>query len=304
MEYITEARKKQVNRIRKRRRRKRIMRRIVLMLCLVLLAAAAVKGAWFVVQTVAAGITQKTESIVSAVEETAEASSHVQEELPLPVTKLSQSEKLACILEDDSYPEKLKEMAQKNSETIDFVYNYPQLKDEVWNIDLTEESQSDQVPLLMQWDERWGYITYNGGMMGYGGCGPTTLSMVVLYLTRDASATPAAVAAYAESAGYCVPGSGSTWSLIKEGCEHYGLHASEVAMVENRIRDKLDEGCPVVVNVGPGDFTDSGHYMVIVGYDDQGFIINDPNSRTNSEKRWTFDQLNGQVRNLWAMSKV
>lgn len=280
------------------------MRRIVLMLCLVLFAAAAVKGAWFVVQTVAAGITQKTESIVSAVEETAEASSHVQEELPLPVTKLSQSEKLACILEDDSYPEKLKEMAQKNSETIDFVYNYPQLKDEVWNIDLTEESQSDQVPLLMQWDERWGYITYNGGMMGYGGCGPTTLSMVVLYLTRDASATPAAVAAYAESAGYCVPGSGSTWSLIKEGCEHYGLHASEVAMVENRIRDKLDEGCPVVVNVGPGDFTDSGHYMVIVGYDDQGFIINDPNSRTNSEKRWTFDQLNGQVRNLWAMSKV
>ena len=280
------------------------MRRIALMLCLVLLAAAAVKGAWFVVQTVAAGITQKTESIVSAVEETAEASSHVQEELPLPVTKLSQSEKLACILEDDSYPEKLKEMAQKNSETIDCVYNYPQLKDEVWNIDLTEESQSDQVPLLMQWDERWGYITYNGGMMGYGGCGPTTLSMVVLYLTRDASATPAAVAAYAESAGYCVPGSGSTWSLIKEGCEHYGLHASEVAMVENRIRDKLDEGCPVVVNVGPGDFTDSGHYMVIVGYDDQGFIINDPNSRTNSEKRWTFDQLNGQVRNLWAMSKV
>ena len=280
------------------------MRRIALMLCLVLLAAAAVKGAWFVVQTVAAGITQKTESIVSAVEETAEASSHVQEELPLPVTKLSQGEKLACILEDDSYPEKLKEMAQKNSETIDFVYNYPQLKDEVWNIDLTEESQSDQVPLLMQWDERWGYITYNGGMMGYGGCGPTTLSMVVLYLTRDASATPAAVAAYAESAGYCVPGSGSTWSLIKEGCEHYGLHASEVAMVENRIRDKLDEGCPVVVNVGPGDFTDSGHYMVIVGYDDQGFIINDPNSRTNSEKRWTFDQLNGQVRNLWAMSKV
>lgn len=293
-----------MSRIRRKKRRKILMRRIALMLCLVLLAAAAVKGAWFVVQTVAAGITQKTESIVSAVEETAEASSHVQEELPLPVTKLSQSEKLACILEDDSYPEKLKEMAQKNSETIDFVYNYPQLKDEVWNIDLTEESQSDQVPLLMQWDERWGYITYNGGMMGYGGCGPTTLSMVVLYLTRDASATPAAVAAYAESVGYCVPGSGSTWSLIKEGCEHYGLHASEVAMVENRIRDKLDEGCPVVVNVGPGDFTDSGHYMVIVGYDDQGFIINDPNSRTNSEKRWTFDQLNGQVRNLWAMSKV
>ena len=302
MEYITEARKKQVNRIRKRRRRKRIMRRIVLMLCLVLLAAAAVRGAWFVVQTVAAGRMQKTESVVSAVE-TAEASSRVQTENSLPVRELSQSEKLACILEDDIYPEQLKEMAQKNSETIDFVYNYPKLKDETWNIDLTEESQLNQVPLLMQWDERWGYTSYNGGILGYTGCGPTTLSMVILYLMKDTTATPAAVAAYAESAGYCVPGSGSSWTLISEGCEHYGLHADEVAMMKDRIKAKLDAGCPVIVNVGPGDFTDSGHYMVITGYDSEGFIINDPNSRVNSEKRWTFDQLNGQVRNLWAMSK-
>lgn len=302
MEYITEARKKQVDRIRKTRRRKRRMRRIALLLCMALLTAAAVRGAWFVVQTVAAGRTQQAESSVSAVE-TAETSSRVQAEHTLPVRELSQSEKLACILEDDSYPDQLKEMAGKNSETIDFAYDYPRLKDEVQTVDLTEESQADQVPLLMQWDERWGYGSYSGGFLGYTGCGPTTLSMVVLYLTDDASATPAAVAAYAESAGYCVPGSGSSWTLISEGCEHYGLHAEEVAMMEERIKAKLDAGCPIVVNVGPGDFTDSGHYMVITGYDSEGFIINDPNSHANSEKRWTFDQLNGQVRNLWAMTK-
>ena len=60
MEYITEARKKQLDRIRKTRRRKRLMRRIALMLFLILLAAAAIRGAWFVVQTVAAGRPQKT----------------------------------------------------------------------------------------------------------------------------------------------------------------------------------------------------------------------------------------------------
>ena len=32
---------------------------------------------------------------------------------------------------------------------------------------------------------------------------------------------------------------------------------------------------PIVVNVGPGDFTDTGHFMVITGYDDEGFSIND-----------------------------
>lgn len=302
MEYITEARKKQLDRIRKTRRRKRLMRRIALMLCLILLAAAAVRGAWFVVQTVAAGRTHQAESIVSAVK-TAETPSRVQAEHTLSARELSQSEKLACILEDDSYPDQLKEMAGKNSETIDFVYNYPRLKDEVQTVDLTEESQADQVPLLMQWDERWGYGHYSGGFFGYTGCGPTTLSMVILYLTDDAAATPAAVGEYAESAGYSVPGSGSSWTLISEGCEHYGLQAEEVAMMEDRIKAKLDEGCPIIVNVGPGDFTDSGHYMVITGYDSEGFIINDPNSRAISAKRWTFDQLNGQVRNLWAMTK-
>ena len=116
------------------------------------------------------------------------------------------------------------------------------------------------------------------------GCGPTNLAMVVLYLTGDKTVTPASVAEYAESAGYSVPGSGSSWTLISEGCEHYGIHAEEVPMDEDRIKAKLDEGCLIIINVGPGDFTDSGHFITIIGYDRDGFIINDSNSRTNSKK--------------------
>ena len=60
-----------------------------------------------------------------------------------------------------------------------------------------------------------------------------------LYLTGDKTVTPASVAEYAESAGYSVPGSGSSWTLISEGCEHYGIHAEEVPMDEDRIKAKL-----------------------------------------------------------------
>ena len=127
------------------------------------------------------------------------------------------------------------------------------------------------------------------------------LAMVVLYLTGDKTVNPATVAEYAESAGYSIPDSGSSWTLISEGCEHYGVHATEVPMDEDRIKAKLDEGCPIIVNVGPGDFTDSGHFMTLTGYDSEGFTINDSNSRTNSEKHWTYAQMYGQVRNLWAM---
>lgn len=35
--------------------------------------------------------------------------------------------------------------------------------------------------------------------------------------------------------------------------------------------------------------------------DSDGFIINDSNSRTNSKKRWSYEQLSRQMRNLWAM---
>ena len=214
---------------------------------------------------------------------------------------LTQEDKLHSIEESDEYPDQLKELAEKNSETIDFVYDYPEMKDKKQTIDLSQEAKTDTVPLLLQWDERWGYMPYSGGLLGYTGCGPTNLAMVVLYLTGDKTVTPASVAEYAESAGYSVPGSGSSWTLISEGCEHYGIHAEEVPMDEDRIKAKLDEGCLIIINVGPGDFTDSGHFITIIGYDRDGFIINDSNSRTNSKKRWSYEQLSRQMRNLWAM---
>ena len=41
------------------------------------------------------------------------------------------------------------------------------------------------MPLLLQWDERWGYRYYGDQMMAINGCGPTCLSMVVSYLTQN-----------------------------------------------------------------------------------------------------------------------
>lgn len=279
------------------------MQKLALLLGLVLLAAGTVKGLLHLGSWVFASNETANTSAAPAVSEPLQGTpvSAASESEDTGIAQ-SQKEKLKRILSDDAWPDQLKELAGKNSEAIDFVYDYPEMKDKMQVIDLTEESRADQVPLLMQWDERWGYENYSGGFLGYTGCGPTALSMVVLYLTGDSSASPSAVAAYAESAGYSVPGSGSSWTLISEGCEHYGVHAREVPMMEDRIKAKLDEGCPIVVNVGPGDFTDSGHYMVITGYDSEGFTINDSNSRANSEKHWTYEQLDGQVRNLWAMT--
>lgn len=210
-------------------------------------------------------------------------------------------EELSEIMHSAKYPEQLKELAQKNEEAINFVYDYPTEHEKEHTIDLTEEASMDTVPLLLQWDARWGYEKYSGNYFAASGCGPTTLSMVVLYLTGNAEASPLAVAEYSKEAGYSVDGSGSAWALISEGCRHYGVRAKTMSVDEEKMKAQLDAGNLIVVNVGPGDFTDTGHFMVITGYDDEGFSINDPNSIVRSGQRWLFETLSSQIRAAWRM---
>ncbi len=97
--------------------------------------------------------------------------------------------KLDEILHSAKYPGQLKELAKKNDEAIDFIYEYPKEHSKEHDIDLTAEASQDTVPLLQQWDKRWGYEKYSGNYFAASGCGPTALSMVVLYLTHDAQAS-------------------------------------------------------------------------------------------------------------------
>lgn len=205
------------------------------------------------------------------------------------------------IMNSTQYPKQLKDLALKNEEALEFVYDYPAEHVKEHTIDLTEEASMDSVPLFVQWDKRWGYEKYSGNFFAASGCGPTTLSMVVVYLTHNREASPIAVAKYSKEAGYSVDGSGSSWTLISEGCRHYGVKAKTVALDESRMKAELDAGHPIVINVGPGDFTDTGHFMVITGYDDEGFSINDPNSIEKSGKRWLFKNISSQIRAVWSM---
>ncbi len=200
----------------------------------------------------------------------------------------------------DEIPERLIRLALNNTETMDYVAQYVTLKDVSQTIDLSAEARSDTVPLLLQWDTRWGYETYGSGMVGYTGCGPTCIAMVALYLTGDTDWDPGSVAAWADSAGYYVEGSGTAWTLMSVGCEHFGIEATELTLSESLVAEHLAAGEPIICSVGPGDFTSDGHYIVLTGYEDGVFTLNDPNSKARSSQTWTWSQLSGQIKNLWA----
>lgn len=64
----------------------------------------------------------------------------------------------------------------------------------------------------------------------------------------------------------------------------------------------LEEGDLIICVLGPGDFTDSGHFILLTGYQDGAFTVNDPNSPLRSQQTWSYDTLSGQIKNLWALS--
>lgn len=209
----------------------------------------------------------------------------------------------------DSYPEELLNLLSRNVETVDFVYSYPELvknglntEEAAWEARLTEEELNSEYPLFLQWDNRWGAVPYGSSMMALSGCGPTCLSMVAVALTGNGEATPAAVAMYAMENGFYAEGAGTAWSLMTDGCTEYGLQAQDISLSEEAMAEKLQEGCMLICSVSPGDFTQTGHFIVIYGYEDGWFEVNDPNSVSNSEAKWKFDRLAGQIRNMWALS--
>ena len=59
-------------------------------------------------------------------------------------------------------------------------------------------------------------------------------------------------------------------------------------------------GHPIIASMAPGNFTDAGHFIVIVGYENGEFLVNDPNSLINSEKKWSYETLRGQIKNMWS----
>ena len=203
----------------------------------------------------------------------------------------------------NKWPQEMIDLLNRNPETEDFVLNYPLLKDENFPIDLSDIDYKTSVPHFLQWDKRWGYEPYGDDNIAIAGCGPTCLSMVYVHLTGDTSMNPKEMAEFSTDYGYCEPGNGSAWALIFEGGEILGLYVQEVGLDEDLIAEHLQEGRPVIAVMGPGEFTQGGHYIVMTDYIDGQIKINDPNSNIRTEKLWNYSDIEDQIEGLWAFSK-
>lgn len=201
------------------------------------------------------------------------------------------------------YPNGLLDLYSRNEDMTNFIFQYTQKKDQPVAANIGEITQ-DSIPLLLQYDERWGYGPYGDNILAVTGCGPVTIAMVASGLLQDPSITPTKVAQYAMDNGYFITGAGSSWELMKEGAKAFGIQSKEIPLSKAHILKSLEEKKPVIASMLPGDFTRSGHFIVIVKEQDGKFVVNDPNSKKRSSMLWDYETLAKQINNLWSFEAI
>ena len=285
--------------LRRRRRRHRKILRSVIFSC------SIIAGAVFV----AVGSRMITSGDGGTNKYDVEAGNNTYDNAVIENSKISENNKiqneqsmLDDIMNSTQYPKQLKDLALKNEEALEFVYDYPAEHVKEHTIDLTEEASMDSVPLFVQWDKRWGCLAYgDDSNVAISGCGPTTLAMAVVALTGNEEATPAAIAKFAMQEGYYMSGTGTMWSLMTEGAAAYGVRSEQINISQIEIKQHLDQGDIVICSVRQGDFTTGGHFILLYDYDDEGFSINDPFSLYRSGQKWDYGKIRSQIKAVWAL---
>lgn len=137
-----------------------------------------------------------------------------------------------------------------------------------------------------QLDERWADVMYGtSSTIGQGGCGPTSMAIVVSTLTGETH-DPIELAQWSVANGHRCEGNGSYHSLIPAAASAYGLSCEKNLDVQG-IVDALSSGKLVVVIMSKGHFTSGGHFIVLRGVTNEGkILVADPASYNRSEREW------------------
>ena len=197
------------------------------------------------------------------------------------------------------YPEGVIELLDKNPATVSYVEDYGEKQGQIYAEDIGDDYVDGQIPLLIQWDERWGYAPYGTSVVAVSGCGPTCMAMVAAGLRHDPTITPAKVAEYGTQNQYVDEENNTYWAFMQEAGKNWGLSCYSGFLSEEELSAELSAGHPVICSMGPGYFTQNGHFIVMTGYENGQIRINDPFSTENSGRTWTYGEIHDQIKAMW-----
>lgn len=162
-----------------------------------------------------------------------------------------------------------------------------------------------EMPFLYQIDTQFASAPYSGDTLEIQGCGPCALSMVYIYLTKDASLDPIAMSEFATQEGYATNKQGSSWTLMSEGSGKLGLRSRGIPADVAACARELEAGRPLVMVMKPGTFTTVGHFIVVEKLTEQGkAVVHDSNSKERSMQLWDLAQLCQEAQAIWSFERA
>ena len=154
------------------------------------------------------------------------------------------------------------------------------------------------IPLYLQSDypQTVCYIDGVAKSVKTSGCGATSISMVIAYLTGNTDQTPYTLFVWAYDHGY-YSGDGLGHACLTKLASLYGVKGTWIANDEEQITEALHAGHPVIAHMGPGIFTSGGHYIVLRGITADGYVlVNDPGSRSRNKFAYPLSTVVKQAR--------
>lgn len=167
----------------------------------------------------------------------------------------------------------------------------------------------------LQTDTRWKNHNYSAKgekkTIGSSGCGPTSAAMVIATL-KDKNVTPVTTAEWSMAHGYKALNQGTFYSYFVPQFKQYGivckqlnqsnLYGKTSSTAHTEALNALKNGDWVIACMGKGNWTTSGHFIVLYGYENGYVYINDPASTGSARVKNTWALFSKQVKYMWTIT--
>ena len=193
---------------------------------------------------------------------------------------------------EDQNPDDLPTDAPPTIEPVERDYNVG------WKGVVPSDEAGMGIPMLFQGDYGQTILYYNGEAksVASSGCGATSVSMVIAYLTGNVEQNPYLLFCKAVDDGR-YHGNGLSHDALVWLAKSYGVKCRWISNSADAVLEALAEGKPVIAHMGEGIFTSKGHYIVLRGVTEDGkILVNDPNSRSNCHKAFPLETILAQTR--------
>ena len=167
----------------------------------------------------------------------------------------------------------------------------------------------------LQTDSKWKNHNYSAKgerkTIGTSGCGPTAAAMVIATL-KDKSVTPVTTAEWSMVHGYKALNQGTFYTYFVPQMSAYGITCKRLNMsnlygcssstAHTEALNALKNGNWVIACMGKGNWTSSGHFILLYGYENGYVYINDPASTSATRVKNTWSLFAKQVKYMWSIS--